>query len=60
MESFSLTSLSRFTFALMKTGVFNQNVGKLFSEFKLITFSLFIRFCTIDSTYTGSLLCTVI
>ena len=33
-----------FTFALMMTGAFSQNVGKLFSELKLVTdnFSLFM------------------
>ena len=34
-----------FTFALMTTGAFSQNVGKLFSELKLVTDNLFkLRF----------------
>ena len=32
--------LHLFTFALMTTGAFSQNVGKLFSELKLVTNNL--------------------
>ena len=33
--------LHLFTFALMVTGAFSRNVGKLFSELKLVTDNLF-------------------
>ena len=37
-----------FTFALMMTGAFSQNVGKLFSELKLVTDNLHLKFYSVS------------
>ena len=37
--------LHLFTFALMTTGAFSRNIGKLFSELKLVTDNLLFTYC---------------